>query len=170
MKFKKIYQQAVERALSISAFIFPFLELNYYFGAKVFMGTESVPIKYLWVSKIAKFAMFYEKNVYLVFIVMVAVFITCSRGTIPLTKYVRFNVIQAILLNILTACAGQVYTYLPLFMRETNIGLILANSIYVSVALTMGYCIIHIAYGKYPRLPVVSEGARLQVQRGYLDD
>jgi hypothetical protein len=169
MKIKKIVQTLGERFLAMAAFIFPFLEVNLYWGAKVFMGTESAPLKIFWFSYLAPCVNFYQNNIYLVFIVMVAVFISCSRGTLSLTKYVRFNAIQAILLNILTACAGQVWSYLPIFMRESTIGLIMANSIYLLVMGTVGYCILLIAYEKYPRLPVVSEGARLNVQRTYLD-
>ena len=91
--------QISERLIAILAFIFPFTEISYYFGAKVFLGTDSMALKIFYLNYISKLASFYEANVYLVFAVMVSVFIVCSRGTVRLTKFVRFNIIQAILLG-----------------------------------------------------------------------
>ena len=93
-----------ERAVGIIAYIFPFVEISSYFGAKVFLSTDSLNLKIFYVNHIAKLSAFYEANIYLVFIAMVAIFLVCSRGSVPLTKYVRFNVIQAILLNIVCSC------------------------------------------------------------------
>ena len=33
----------------------------------------------------------------------------------------------------------------------------------------IGYSTLLIAYGRYPKIPVISEAARLQVQRSYLE-
>ena len=104
MKLRLFFQQVFERGIAILAFIFPFMEISYYFGSKVFLNTENLALKIFYFKYIAKLSSFYEANVYLVFIVMVAIFIICSRGTIALTKFVRFNVIQAILINIICSC------------------------------------------------------------------
>ena len=100
---------------------------------------------------------------------MVAVFITCSRGTLPLNKYVRFNIIQAILLNIICSCVGACFAYMPIVIRESTIGFLLTNSIFLGMLTLIVYSIILILYGRYPKIPVVSEAAKLQVQRGYSD-
>ena len=107
-----------EKFIAIFAFIFPFTEISYYFGAKVFLSTESLVLKLFYLNYVAKLASFYEANVYLVFALMVGIFITCSRGTIRLTKFVRFNIIQAILLNIVCSCIGSIYAFLPIVLRE----------------------------------------------------
>ena len=86
-----------------------------------------------------------------------------------MTKFVRFNVIQAILLNIIVTCLGIVFGYLPVIIRESVLGVMISNAIYLGIVLTMLYSALLIFYGRYPRIPVLSEAAKLQVQRGYLD-
>ena len=41
MKFRLLFEQVFERGIAILAFIFPFMEISYYFGGKVFLNTES---------------------------------------------------------------------------------------------------------------------------------
>jgi hypothetical protein len=166
---KKYLIKICERCLAISAFIFPFIEISYYFGAKVFLSTDSIALKIFYTNNILKLSSFYEANIYLVFIMMVGIFIVCSRGTIPLTKFVRFNIIQAILLNIICSCIGSIFAFLPIVLRESTLGILLANFLYLSVLLAIFYSSLLILYGRYPKIPILSEAARLQVQRGYQD-
>jgi len=158
-----------ERFVSILSFIFPFIELSYYFGAKVFLSTESLGLKTFYVNYIQKLSNFYADNVYVIFILMVGIFIICSRGTIALTKYARFNIIQAILLNIICSCIGSIYAFLPIVLRESTIGMLLANFLYLGLIILIMYSSLLIFYGRYPKIPVISEAAKLQVQRGYSD-
>ena len=161
--------QILERCVSVMAFIFPFIELSYYFGAKVFLSTESILLKIFYINNIQKLTAFYQDNVYVIFILMIAIFIGCSRGSLPLSKYARFNIIQAILLNIICSCLGSIYTFLPIVLRESFIGVVLANFFYLGLVLLIIYSSILIFYGRYPKIPVISEAAKLQVQRGYSD-
>ena len=158
---------AFERFISVLAFIFPFIELSFYFGAKVFLSTESLLLKVFYLNNIQKLTLFYQNNVYLIFIVMIAIFMGCARGSLPLTKFARFNIIQAILLNIICSCIGSIYTFLPIVLRESVIGLVLANFLYLGLVLLIVYSSILIFFGRYPKIPVISEAAKLQVQRGY---
>jgi hypothetical protein len=52
-------------------------------------------------------------------------------------------------------------------MRESAIGFLLANSMFLGMVSIIAYSSLLIAYGRYPRIPVISEAAKLQVQRGY---
>lgn len=166
---KKFLIKFAERSLSIISYFFPFIEISYYFGAKVFLSIDNIGMRYLYLRIIAPLSSFYEENIYIIFIVMVGIFLVCSRGSVPLTKFLRFNVIQAILLNIICSCIGSIYSFLPLILRETVIGVVLANTFYLGILLIMGYSTILIIYGRYPRIPILSEAAKLQVQRGYQD-
>jgi hypothetical protein len=166
----KTYLKTIsERLLAIIAFIFPFTEISYYFGAKVFLSTENLTLKLFYLNNITKLTSFYEANVYLVFTLMVGIFIVCSRGTIQLTKFVRFNIIQAILLNIICSCIGSIYAFLPIVLRESTFGILLANFLYMGITLIMAYSAFLICFGRYPKIPILSDAAKLQVQRGYLD-
>ena len=155
-----------ERLLSISAFIFPFIEVASYFGPKVFLSTESATLRSFYLNYLVKLSSFYTDNNLLIFIFMVWVFIVCSRGSIPLTKFVRFNVIQAILLNIICSCSGVIFTFLPIVLRESLLGIIFANFLFLGIVLLIGYSSLLIAYGRFPRIPILSEAAKLQVQQG----
>ena len=158
-----------ERGLSICAFIFPFVEVASYFGPKVFLSTESITLRSFYLNHLVKVSTFYTDNNLLIFIFMVWVFIVCSRGSVPLTKFVRFNVIQAILINIICSCIGSIFAYTPIVLRESVLGIVLANFLYLGILYMIGYSVLLIVYGRYPKIPVISEAARLQVQRGYLD-
>ena len=156
-----------ERGLSIIAFIFPFIEVVSYFGPKVFLSTDSMALRSFYSIYIEKILRFYTENNLLIFIFMVWVFIVCARGSVPLTNYVRFNIVQAILLNIICSCIGSIYTFLPVVLRESVIGAIIANFLYLGLVLLILYSSVLIFYGRYPKIPVISEAAKIQVQRSY---
>ena len=156
----------VERILSITAFIFPFFETMSYFGPKVFLGTENVILQDIYLNSLEEATNFYTENNLLIFIFMVWLFIICSRGLVRLTKYVRFNIIQAILLNIICSCVGLAFSFLPIVLRESLLGLIFSNFLFLSIVLILGYCSLLIAYHRYPELPIVTEAAKLQVRKG----
>ena len=164
--FEKYIVPFLERGLSILAFIFPFVEISSYFGPKVFLSTESAVLKTFYVNYILKLSSFYTENTYVIFIFMIWVFITCSRGSIPLTKFVRFNIIQAILLNIICSCFGVIFSFLPVVIKESILGVIFANFLYLGIVLLIAYSALLISYGRFPRIPVLSEAAKLQVQQG----
>lgn len=166
---KKTLITICERSLAISSYIFAFVEISSCFAIKVFLNSDSKFLKYIYVNYVAKLTTFYIENVYFVFALMLGIFIVCSRGTIPLTKYIRFNVIQAILLNIICSCISAVFPLMPVGIRESAIGLLLANFLYLGTITLIIYSSILIILGRYPKIPVLSEAARLQVQRGYLD-
>ena len=155
-----------ERLISIVAFIFPFIEVASYFGPKVFLSTDSMALRTFYLNHLVKLSTFYTDNNLLIFIFMVWVFIVCSRGSIPLTKFVRFNIIQAILLNIVCSCSGVVFTFLPIVLRESMIGIIFANFLFLGIVLLIAYSTLLIVYGRFPRIPILSEAAKLQVQQG----
>ena len=162
---KQFILSFLERLISSLAFIFPFVEISSYFGPKVFLSTESTVLKTFYVNYVLKMSTFYTENTYVVFIFMVWVFITCSRGSVPLTKFVRFNVIQAILLNIICSCVGVIFTFPPVVLKESMLGSIFANFLYLGIILLIAYSSLLIAYGRYPSIPVLSDAARLQVQQ-----
>jgi hypothetical protein len=163
--FKAFIIKTVEKFLSIVSFIFPFIEISYYFGPKVFLSADSLILKSFYLNYIQKLTLFYQANTYPVFIFMVVVFIVCSRGSLPLSRYARFNIIQAILVNIICSCICFIYALLPVFLRESALGLLFANFFYLGVVIFILYASLLIFYGKYPTIPVISEAAKLQVQQ-----
>ena len=152
-----------ERGLAIISYIFPIIEISYSFGPKVFSGTESVALTYIYINYISKLNAIYQANVYFIFVIMVGIFIICSRGTLKLTRFVRYNVIQAILLNIICSCIGASFGYFPVAIRETIFGNLIANCVFLGTMGLIIYASTLIFFGRYPRIPVLSEAAKLQV-------
>ena len=158
-----------ERGLSVSAFIFPLLEVISYFGHKVFLSPENDALRFFYLNHLTKITSFYTENNLLIFIFMIWVFIVCSKGSLPLTRFLRFNVIQAILLNVICSCVGASYIYFPVSIRETIFGNLIANCMFFGPVIISLYSILLISFGRYPKIPVLSDAAKLQVQRGYLN-
>lgn len=159
----------LERSIAILSYIFAFLEISSCFAIKVFLNTDNQFMKYLYINYVAKMTNFYIEHVYVVFALMIGIFIMCSRGTIPATKYLRFNIIQAILVNIICSCMSALFPLIPVEIRESGIGFLLANSLYLGMITLILYSSTLILFGRYPKIPVISEAARIQVQRGYVD-
>ena len=155
-----------ERGLSIISFVFPFIEVTSYFGPKVFLSTDNIVLRSFYLNHLTKLTTFYTENNLLIFIFMVWIFIICSRGSIPLTNYLRFNVIQAVLLNIICSCCGVIFTFVPIVLRESMLGVIFANFLFLGVLLLIGYSSLLIIYGRIPRIPIISDAAKLQIQQG----
>lgn len=158
-------KKTFERGLSILALFFPFIEVTFYFGHKVFLSTDSLVLRNFYLTHLSQITTFYTQNVYVIFILMVGVFLACSRGTLPLSYFARFHVIQAILINIIYSCIGSIYTYLPIVLRESHIGVLVANFLYLGFILIVFYSSLLIFYGKFSIIPVISEAAKLQIQR-----
>ncbi len=163
--FKNVVIQILERCLSIMAFYFPFIEVSAYFGPKVFLGTDNLTLRIFYAQHILKLSNFYTENNLLIFIFMIWVFISCSRGTFPLSTYARFNIIQAILINIICSCFGVTFAFMPVIIKESILGIMFANFLYLGLIILIGYSSLLIFYGRYPKIPVISEAAKIQVQR-----
>ena len=154
-----------ERSVSILAFYFPCIEIICYFGPKVFLSTDSLMLRTFYSQHVIKLANFYTENNLLIFIVMIWLFLGCSRGTFPVTKFVRFNFIQAILLNIICTCLGVIFNFLPIVIKESVVGVLFSNFLFLGMVILVCYSALLIVYGRYPSIPVVSEAAKMQVQR-----
>jgi len=168
-KLKATGGTVLERTACIASYIFAFVEISTTFAVKVFLNTDSTALKFFYVNYVQKLVNLYIQNVYLIFALMIGIFITASRGSLGGSKFARFNIIQAILLNIICSCVSAVFPLMPLVLRESALGLLLANFLYLGTIILILYSSVLIACGRYPRIPVLSEGARLQVQRGYSD-
>ena len=164
IKIRKFLATGAERGVAMLSLIYPLLDVNLYFGAKVFMATEDLELKAFWVYKIAPLVKFYETNIYWFFAVMIIAFLGCIKNTFNTSRYIRFNVIQGILLEVFITCFSQIFLVTPVFLRESLVGLCIGQAVYFVTHLTVLYCVLHIIYGKYPVMPVITEGARLNIQ------
>jgi hypothetical protein len=60
------------------------------------------------------------------------------------------------------------FTYLPVVLRESMVGVIFANFLFLGIVLLIAYSSLLIAYGRFPKIPILSDAAKLsmQVQQG----
>ena len=156
----------LERIISCATFIFPFCEIISYFGPKVFLGTENIVLQNIYSNSLTGLTSFYTENTLPIFVFMIWIFIICSRGSVRLTKYARFNIIQAILLDIICSSIGVIFTYLPIVLRESMLGVIFANFLFLGMLLLIAYCWLLIAFGRYTKIPILTDAAKMQVQQG----
>lgn len=159
-----------QRIVPLPAFIFPVLEVCYYFGLNLCLSIDSVPIKTSCILCVIPLRNFYEQNMIAIFVMMVLVFGACSDGSIRLTRFVRFNIIQAILFDIGLTCVGQIYTLCPVEFRESYlIRNLIVNPFALGVLFALGYSCVLILLGRYPKFPVFTDAARLHTLSGRLD-
>jgi len=162
---QELLKTVLERGLSIATYIFPFLEITVYFSSRVCYSSNDIGLKIIYQNYLFPLMVFYEKNVYLIFIGMVGIFLMCSRTSLPLTKFLRFNVIQAILLDIICACTGQIYVVCPTIFKLSSFGLMFANFIFLGTTFWIMYSIMIISIGRFPVLPVISRATNIHLQR-----
>jgi len=162
---QKLLKNLLERVICIAIYIFPFLEITVYFATQVCYSANDMGFKVIYTNLLHPLILFYDKNVYLVFIAMVSIFLLCSRNSLPLTKFLRFNVLQAILLDIICACMGQVYMTSPILFKTSTFGIMFANFTYFGTLSWIIYSILIISLGRFPVLPIISRAANIHLQR-----
>jgi|TARA_B110000259_G_C13901324_1_gene356996 hypothetical protein len=168
MTSKNIFENPFcERILSLTGLIFPFLEINAILGPKVLCSTDNATFnEFFRATLVGPISMFYSSQVnhLVAFIVMIFIFDACVRKTLPLTLFTRFNIIQGILLDVICSFLGVTFVQTTYLARESTFGDLISNVAYFGVIGFICYCILMILFGRYPKIPIISEGARLNVQ------
>lgn len=155
----------LEKAISILALYFPFIEISSSYGAKVFLLSNNIILKNFFNSFLLNAVMFYIQHNIFIFSGMIGLFLICAQGRVPLSYFVRINIIQGILMSILCSCSICIYTFFPLWFKESLLGMICCNSIYFGTVGLILYMAILIYYSIVPRLPFLSQASEMQLQR-----
>merc|ERR1711934_252068 len=108
---KKVIIKICERGLGILSYILPCLEISQYFARRVFLGTDSTTLHMFYINYLNTTIESYQSNLYFAFGIVLGLFYLCSRGAVPLTKFLRFNILQALLLYIISSCLGQLMVF-----------------------------------------------------------
>lgn len=167
-KLEDIFENTIcQRVISLIGLVFPFLELHVVLGPKVLCGTENAAYNTFFRNHlIGPIAQLYSSqlNHMISFIIMIIIFDVCVRKTLPLTLFSRFNIIQGILLDIICSFLGLTYSQLTFLARESTFGDLISSSAYFTILGFILYSALMILFERYPRIPIISEGARLNVQ------
>jgi uncharacterized membrane protein len=82
------------------------------------------------------------------------------------SRFIRFNTLQAILIGILISLCGLLLSYVLLpIIGSGQITQVLMNVVFLGTIAASGYGIIMSAMGKYTEIPQLSETAQIQVDR-----
>jgi uncharacterized membrane protein len=83
-----------------------------------------------------------------------------------ISRFIRFNVLQSILIGILLSLCGLLLQYVLLpIIGASPITEVLMNTVFFGTWAIAGYGIIMSALGKYTEIPQLSETAQMQVDR-----
>jgi hypothetical protein len=100
-----------------------------------------------------------------------ALFILLYLGVVinpRFARFIRFNVLQAILIGILIALCELALTYILLPILSGSIVLqVLMNIIFLGTIAASFYGIVMSALGKYAEIAKISEAAHIQIDRRY---
>nr|YP_009394059.1 hypothetical protein [Rhodomela confervoides]ARW62621.1 hypothetical protein [Rhodomela confervoides] len=99
---------------------------------------------------------------FIIFFVLYYLFVR-SKSPIPNRPFIRFNVLQAILLFLINSLLGSAFRALPIEFRVSLYGLILCNTLFWFVLSTIMYAVIKSLEGKYAKIPVISQAVKIQI-------
>lgn len=90
-----------------------------------------------------------------------------TKSPIPDRPFIRFNVLQSILLFLINSLLGATYRALPIEFRASLYGTMICNTLFWFALLTVAYSIIKSIEGKYAKIPVISQAVRMQIDNPY---
>lgn len=99
---------------------------------------------------------------FIIFFVLYYLFVR-TKSPIPHRPFIRFNVLQSILLFLINSLLGATFRALPIEFRVSIYGLMLCNTLFWFVLSTIIYSIIQCVQGKYSKIPVISQAVRIQI-------
>nr|YP_009392818.1 hypothetical protein [Caloglossa intermedia]ARW61380.1 hypothetical protein [Caloglossa intermedia] len=99
---------------------------------------------------------------FIVFFVLYYLFVR-TKSPIPNRPFIRFNVLQSILLFLINSLLGATFRALPIEFRVSIYGLMLCNTLFWFVLSTIVYSIFKCAQGRYSKIPVISQAVRIQI-------
>jgi uncharacterized membrane protein len=81
-------------------------------------------------------------------------------------RFIRFNVLQTILIGVLLSLGGLILSYLLLPLIGTGpVTQVLMNTVFFGTWLASIYGLVMSALGRYTEIPIISEAANMQVGR-----
>ena len=153
-----------DRIGSIIPYGLPLLEGLQNFGQQI-LPDYPFSIMYIYKKTLMPFVLFYVTHpalAFIVFFVLYYLFVR-AKSPIPDRPFIRFNVLQSILLFLINSLLGATFRALPIEFRMSLYGLMLCNTLFWFVLSTIFYSIFKAIEGKYARIPVISQAVRIQI-------
>ena len=163
-KFDKYKVTIIDRIGSVLPYWLPLLEGLQNFGQQILpdypFGVMSVYKKTL--MPLVLFYVTHPALAFIVFFVLYYLFVR-AKSPLPDRPFIRFNVLQSILLFLINSLLGATFRALPIEFRMSLYGLMLCNTLFWFVLSTIIYSVFKALKGKYARIPVISQAVRIQI-------
>lgn len=105
----------------------------------------------------------FYSNSFIPFVTFFTLFLTVVRNT-TMPHFVRYNTMQAILLDICVMLAGLIMQYLPMFVTVSRLGDMLEVFTLCNALFALTYCALCVIQGIYPEIPIITEAVYAQVR------
>nr|YP_009393857.1 hypothetical protein [Polysiphonia sertularioides]ARW62419.1 hypothetical protein [Polysiphonia sertularioides] len=154
----------LDRLASVFPYGLPLMEGLQNFGQQV-LPDYPFSLMTLYKKTFMPLVIFYVTHPALAFITFFVLyyFFVRSKSPIPNRPFIRFNVLQSILLFLINSLLGSAFRALPIEFRVSLYGLMLCNTLFWFVLSTIAYAVFKALYGKYANIPVISQAVKIQI-------
>nr|YP_009391784.1 hypothetical protein [Acrosorium ciliolatum]ARW59928.1 hypothetical protein [Acrosorium ciliolatum] len=154
----------LDRFSSILPYWLPLLEGLQNFGQQI-LPDYPFSLMSLYKKTLMPLVIFYVNHpalAFIIFFVLYYLFVR-AKSPIPSRPFIRFNVLQSILLFLINSLLGATFRALPIEFRMSLYGFILCNTLFWFVLSTIIYSVMKSLQGKYAKIPVISQAVRIQI-------
>lgn len=154
----------LDRLGSILPYWLPLLEGLQNFGQQI-LPDYPFSLMSLYKKTLMPLVIFYVTHpalAFIIFFVLYYLFVR-AKSPIPSRPFIRFNVLQSILLFLINSLLGATFRALPIEFRMSLYGFILCNTLFWFVLSTIIYSVMKSIQGKYAKIPVISQAVRIQI-------
>nr|YP_009502023.1 Tic20 family protein Ycf60 [Porolithon onkodes]ASB29625.1 Tic20 family protein Ycf60 [Porolithon onkodes] len=164
IKFDKSKITIIDRLGSIIPYSLPLLEGLQNFGQQI-LPDYPFGVMTIYKKTFMPLVLFYVTHPALAFVAFFVLYYLFVRSKSPLPNrpFIRFNVLQSILLFLINSLLGATFRALPIEFRMSLYGLMFCNTLFWFVLSTISYSIFKALEGKYARIPVISQAVRIQI-------
>lgn len=155
---------AIDRIGSILPYWLPLLEGLQNFGQQI-LPDYPFNLMNIYKQTLMPLVIFYVTHpalAFIVFFVLYYLFVR-AKSPIPDRPFIRFNVLQSILLFLINSLLGATFRALPIEFRVSLYGLMLCNTLFWFVLSTITYSVAKSIEGKYAKIPVISQAVKIQI-------
>nr|ARO91215.1 conserved hypothetical plastid protein [Rhodochaete parvula] len=152
------------RLICILPYFLPLLEGCEHFAQRV-MPDYPFKIIRLYRQTLKPMVIFYTENRFVNFISFLTLYflLVSSKSPLPVSEFLRFNTLQALLIFLITTILGVTFKALPVEFRMSLYGGITCNTFFLFILYTIAYSLFKAIEGKYADIPVISEAVKIQI-------
>nr|YP_010903976.1 hypothetical protein REQ00_pgp198 [Caulacanthus ustulatus]WCH57227.1 hypothetical protein [Caulacanthus ustulatus] len=154
----------IDRLSSILPYWLPLLEGLQNFGQQI-LPDYPLSLMSIYKKTLMPIVIFYVTHpalAFIIFFILYYLFVR-AKSPIPDRPFIRFNVLQSILLFLINSLLGATFRALPIEFRMSLYGFMLCNTLFWFVLSTIIYSVSKSIEGKYAKIPVISQAVRIQI-------